>query len=479
MLATRAMLTGAAPDAAPRPTGPYLIGAPHGTAVLTQFHCHTTQSDGTHTPAQIVAYYAAAGYGALVITDHDMVTEQPAGITTAIPGNEVSPTEQHIVSLDSDYTRGEGVTDAQTIIDGIVSAGGQAVISHPNLLDPGLDVGITVVEMAALTDWLGMEIHNAGVVIGALAPVATTDGFAVAEWDDLLADRTDIWSFSIDDLHTVGNGLTYDIGRCFVFCDSNTKANIMAATIAGNFVADVGNHGVTPGFPARSATGVQLTCAGATRIEAYGASGLLASSAGESIDYTYGEGIGYCRLVAVGDYTEPFSSALSDRWQVVDGTWAVSGGILSHSGAGTNRLMLMRQREGDFTAQVDMRMSGSSDLVGLMTNVRVVGGYYYLVQLSAAKLSLSRVQGGSTISVAADETVTHDVDTWYTVKVDYTAGAWRIKSWAVGGEEPDWMASAEDTTWSNGAFGLRAYGTPDFDNLYIDGFRTYYQPIPV
>lgn len=479
MLATRAVFTGAAPDATPRPVplvGPYLDDAPHDIAILTQFHCHTTQSDGTHTPAQIVAYYASAGYGALMITDHDLVTEQPAGITTALPGNEVSPDAFHIIAIDSEYTRPEGEDDPQAIIDGIVAEGGQAELAHPNY-----NIGMTVETMAGLTDYLGIEILNAGVTIGLLAPVAADDGFAVAEWDELLADRLDVWAFAIDDLHTVGNGLTFDLGRCFVFCDSNTKANIMAATVAGNFVADVSNYGVTPGFPVRTATGVQLTCAGATRIEAYGAGGLLDSAAGESIDYAYGEGIGYCRLVAVGDYTEGFGSALSNRWQVIDGTWTVSGGIISHSGSGTNRLLLMRQREGAFAAQVDMRMDESTDLVGLMFNVRMVATHYYLVQLSAAKLSISRVEDGTTYPLGADETVTHDTDTWYTVKMDYsTAGVIRVKSWPVGGEEPaEWMATATDTTWRNGAFGLRAYGSPDFDNLYIDGFRTYYQPIPV
>src|SRR5512139_4023051 len=80
-------------------SGPYSSSFSPGGTVLTQVHCHTTSSDGSYTAAEVVADYLAAGYGALAITDHDMVTTQPAGITTAITGNELSPSSQHIISL--------------------------------------------------------------------------------------------------------------------------------------------------------------------------------------------------------------------------------------------------------------------------------------------------------------------------------------------------------------------------------------------
>ena len=55
--------------------GPYDPAYSGTSVVLTQLHCHTTASDGTHTPATIVEYYLEAGYEALAITDHDKMTD--------------------------------------------------------------------------------------------------------------------------------------------------------------------------------------------------------------------------------------------------------------------------------------------------------------------------------------------------------------------------------------------------------------------
>ena len=77
------------------------------------------------TPAEVVAYYLAAGYGALAITDHNMVTTQGTGISLAISGNEVNHAAPHIISMNNSYTKGSDTT-AQQFIDGIVAAGGHA-----------------------------------------------------------------------------------------------------------------------------------------------------------------------------------------------------------------------------------------------------------------------------------------------------------------------------------------------------------------
>lgn len=72
-----------------------------------------------------------------------------------------------------------------------------------------------------------------------------------------------------------------------------------------------------------------------------------------------------------------------------------------------------------------------------------------------------------------------DPDTWYTLKLDYAAGRIRGKVWETGDSEPDWMVDVTDTTWRHGAFGFRANRTAAFDDLYIDGFQTFYQPVAV
>ena len=39
-----------------------------------QLHCHTTNSDGTFSPRELLERYRAAGYAFVVLTDHDRVT---------------------------------------------------------------------------------------------------------------------------------------------------------------------------------------------------------------------------------------------------------------------------------------------------------------------------------------------------------------------------------------------------------------------
>ena len=45
-----------------------------GEWLRCQLHCHTDQSDGEPTPAELVAHYEALGCDVLVITDHWLIT---------------------------------------------------------------------------------------------------------------------------------------------------------------------------------------------------------------------------------------------------------------------------------------------------------------------------------------------------------------------------------------------------------------------
>jgi hypothetical protein len=460
---------------------PYSSG--FSESVLTQLHCHTNQSDGSFTPAQVVDKYLAAGYGALAITDHDKVTAQPAGLASPISGNELSPTTQHILSIGASYTRG-ALTDAQQIIDGITAAGGHAVIAHPEW-----SVGLTYEEMAALTGYRGMEIHNAKVVTGAGQNPITFPGYSLSRWDLLLTrSRRDIWGVSTDDLHAIDTYHAPDVGRTHVFVTCNSPVNVTASLASGDFVADVSNHGVTPGYPVVDAEGVSVTCPGATRVEAWGPFGLLAAEDANSLSYGFNPCDRYVRLVAVGDYTEPFDT-LSDQWAVHDGSWAAANGTLQLAGDGTGRrIILRRHREGDFTASVRVKLgNGGLDQGSLMFNV-LNSNYYYLLFFGQSSnggynntLAIAKATSG--VPAAAPLAATPLIaapDTWYTLSMAYTSGLIRAKAWADGDPEPeDWQVSVTDSAWRHGAFGFRSTYTAEYDDLYINGFKTYYQPIPI
>jgi hypothetical protein len=467
--------------------GPYAQDDAHAALVQTQVHCHTTGSDGTYTPASVVASYLAAGYGALVITDHDVVTSQPAGITTSMPGNEHTATQQHIIAIDSDHDSGSE-TDAQTIVDDIVADGGLAEVAHPLW-----GAGMSFAELDALTDYSGFEIHNSHVIGGAGGfDVVDFPGYAISLWDQLLqSGRRDIWGFSVDDLHVVDSFRAYDVGRLKVWVASNTAANVKAAIAAGNFVADVSNYGVTPGFPYRTPSGLAVACSGATRIEAWGTGGLLSSSTGETHAHTFDGTEEYVRLVAYGAYAETFDAALSDRWVALDGTWNVTGGALVVSSDVTaRRQILRRHRESDFTAEMDVEVSsGGTDAIALLFNVLDTNHYYmlrigestvsgYNNQLAVAVTTTNAFANDSQLDNAAFDPTP---GTLYTMKMAYTASTGRIrgKVWETGDTEPDWMVDVTDTTWTHGGFGIRANRSCETHRLLIDGFQTFYQPVAV
>jgi hypothetical protein len=468
-------------------SGPYDPALVPADVVLTQVHCHTNQSDGSYSPAAVVADYLGAGYGALILTDHDKVTAQPSGIDIPISGNELSPTAHHVIAMDTTYTRG-GTTDIQSILDGVAADGGVTQLAHPKWLR-----GHSYADMSTLTGWAGFEIHNAHCINGAGQNPVAYPGYAMDRWDQVLSGiRRDAWGFAVDDLHAINAYDTYDVGRIRTFPETLDAAGVMAAIASGNFVADVSNHGVTPGFPERTNAGVDLSCTGATRIEAYGPTGLLQAASGTSISHAFTGFAPYVRLVAVGAYTEGFGAALSDRWYAVSGTWTVGSGTLNLSASSAaTKLILRRHREGDFTAQLDINLGSSSDAsAALMVNV-LNANYYYMVKIGysvnsaynnalAIGVTTSDTFTGAPLASATFPTF---ASTWYTVKMAYSAatGQFDIKAWDrdSGSEPPGWMATVRDTTIRHGMFGIRANRSCSFDNLYIDGFRTYYQPIAI
>jgi len=59
---------------------------------MLELHCHTTYSDGTLTPAELVAAAASSGVRALAVTDHDTMSGwDEAFATAALHGIEIVP----------------------------------------------------------------------------------------------------------------------------------------------------------------------------------------------------------------------------------------------------------------------------------------------------------------------------------------------------------------------------------------------------
>jgi PHP domain len=110
------------------------------------FHAHTTYSDGTYTPAQLVDIYTDAGYDVLAITDHctlagcaEAVSEGEKTGLTVICGEEVTcswadGSYKHILALFINQSVGfaEGSDlDITTIFDSIHAQTGIGIVAHP------------------------------------------------------------------------------------------------------------------------------------------------------------------------------------------------------------------------------------------------------------------------------------------------------------------------------------------------------------
>jgi hypothetical protein len=127
--------------------------------------------------------------------------------------------------------------------------------------------------------------------------------------------------------------------------------------------------------------------------------------------------------------------------------------------------------------------AGADRQAGLFFNFLDTDNTYYLQLLQSAQEIrwYKWVGGASTMIASAAATLTQNV--WYSVRLQFTAetGGLKARIWATGGAEPGtWDIDATDTALAvGGALGFRARYGASFDNLYIDGFKTYYQPIPV
>jgi len=101
-----------------------------------ELHCHSTYSDGTATPQEIVSYAKRMGLAGIAVTDHDAIAGSLAALEYAtdsfrvVPAVEVSSTDGHILAL--------GVRElvekdmpARKTVDAIHALGGMAIAAHP------------------------------------------------------------------------------------------------------------------------------------------------------------------------------------------------------------------------------------------------------------------------------------------------------------------------------------------------------------
>jgi 3',5'-nucleoside bisphosphate phosphatase len=206
--------------------------------VRADLHCHSSVSDGTRPPAEVVARAAAAGLNAVALTDHDTVEGMPAAAAALpaglalISGMELScRRDGHGVHLlcylfDAQHSelaaqtraiRASRVERARAMVDKLNALGvpvtweqvsriaGDGVIGRPHIARAMIEAGVvSSVDEVFTPRWIGPGgraherryaldpadaialVHDAGGVTVIAHPYAVTRGWIVP--DELIAE---------------------------------------------------------------------------------------------------------------------------------------------------------------------------------------------------------------------------------------------------------------------------------------------------
>jgi hypothetical protein len=248
-------------------------------------HCHTTNSDGTASPADLAAAYAAAGYDFLAITDHDVLTADTATAGLLyIPGVEENTNEGDLLNLGA-TANVVAETPAQTVLDAVIAQGSVPILAHP-----GYTIAWTKHQLDRLNGFVGLEVYN--YECSGLAGGPTYETL----WDYLLSEGKHVVALAGDDAHglaSVGNGWIH------VFADSATAANILASLRTGNFYSSTGPT-ITI---AASSTEMTITTPAAATIAFIGQGGatLQTSASVTTATYTFTGNEKYVRVLVTRD----------------------------------------------------------------------------------------------------------------------------------------------------------------------------------
>jgi hypothetical protein len=204
-----------------------------------QLHAHTTNSDGTQPPAQVMAAYKKAGYGFVAITDHNWITVDPG-----VPGI------LHIQSVENNLESGDewkrchhenrigaktfapGDRKPQEVIDRSRSEDGFVQINHPDW--PG-----SYPKHPCWSDEDILAVSGYDAVEAWNASDDDSNNNAEPRIDYLLSHGRKTFLTAVDDCHDVRAAycMTSSVN---VFADVLTREEIMANLKAGNFYASSG-----------------------------------------------------------------------------------------------------------------------------------------------------------------------------------------------------------------------------------------------
>ena len=197
-------------------------------------HTHSTNSDGRHTPEEMLEAYRASGYDFFATTDHGFVTEI-----------EVVPEDflwLRGVELDGDVSEigecfhvvGFGLAEpaaapahptVSEALAWIAAQGGLSVMAHPYWS------GLTYRDLLPHEQPIGLEVYNG------VCEFLNAKGSSSVIWDDLLSRGRRWWGLGVDDAHVAEN-----MGKAWVMVKAPelTREAILQALREGAFYSTMG-----------------------------------------------------------------------------------------------------------------------------------------------------------------------------------------------------------------------------------------------
>jgi hypothetical protein len=209
--------------------------AAEGIWLKVQMHCHTTNSDGEHTPEEAVALYEEAGYDALALTDHWFVTEPPQSdrlvVLTGAELNADAPGRRagcHVLTVGIPAPPDDEASSFPSLeaaASWARAAGGLAFLSHPYWSGLWLDALEGADELA------GVEAFNA--VCEKICGRGRNEFF----WDAALESGRALPAIAVDDAHR-----PEDVDRAWTWLRARARdaGAILEALAAGAMYGSTG-----------------------------------------------------------------------------------------------------------------------------------------------------------------------------------------------------------------------------------------------
>ena len=154
-------------------------------------HIHTANSDGAHSPSEVIKWYKERGYDFIAVTDHSFVTDTTSYKTNkfiTIGGEELLSKTGEVLGLNI-FT---SILDEESFgeqVQNVLKQGGLAIIAHPEF------AGMQFQDLERVEGYVAIEIYNN------ICELLNGTGYALHYWDYLLQKGRKVWGIASDDAH--------------------------------------------------------------------------------------------------------------------------------------------------------------------------------------------------------------------------------------------------------------------------------------